>query len=180
LQVPNCPFYQFQYFWWLCWCLAHLCCTFAVCFVDKDWRFPVPWDPPVIEEAVAIWGNSRLLQVSTTAEMHQVFFTADLSIVIWIHCYYPCRGNGASVLRIVPYAALHYMTYEQYRCWILNNFAPSIGTGPVVDLLAGSAAGGTAVLCTYPLDLARTKLAYQVLYYHVHWCNFLFILFLWL
>jgi len=72
------------------------------------------------------------------------------------------KGNGASVLRIVPYAALHYMTYEQYRCWILNNFAPSIGTGPVVDLLAGSAAGGTAVLCTYPLDLARTKLAYQV------------------
>uniref|UniRef100_A0A453EY14 ADP/ATP translocase n=1 Tax=Aegilops tauschii subsp. strangulata TaxID=200361 RepID=A0A453EY14_AEGTS len=72
-----------------------------------------------------------------------------------------CRGNGASVLRIVPYAALHYMTYEQYRCWILNN-APSVGTGPVVDLLAGSAAGGTAVLCTYPLDLARTKLAYQV------------------
>ena len=67
------------------------------------------------------------------------------------------------MLRIVPYAALHYMTYEQYRCWILNN-APSVGTGPVVDLLAGSAAGGTAVLCTYPLDLARTKLAYQVLY----------------
>jgi len=72
------------------------------------------------------------------------------------------KGNGASVLRIVPYAALHYMTYEQYRCWILNNFAPSVGTGPVVDLFAGSAAGGTAVLCTYPLDLARTKLAYQV------------------
>ncbi|KAL6881960.1 hypothetical protein ACP4OV_011432 [Aristida adscensionis] len=72
------------------------------------------------------------------------------------------KGNGASVLRIVPYAALHYMTYEQYRCWILNNFALTVGTGPVVDLLAGSAAGGTAVLCTYPLDLARTKLAYQV------------------
>uniref|UniRef100_A0A6V7QTI1 Graves disease carrier protein n=1 Tax=Ananas comosus var. bracteatus TaxID=296719 RepID=A0A6V7QTI1_ANACO len=71
------------------------------------------------------------------------------------------KGNGASVLRIVPYAALHYMTYEQYRCWILNNYS-SLGTGPIVDLLAGSAAGGTAVLCTYPLDLARTKLAYQV------------------
>lgn len=71
------------------------------------------------------------------------------------------RGNGASVLRIVPYAALHFMTYEQYRSWILENYT-AIGTGPVVDLLAGSAAGGTAVLCTYPLDLARTKLAYQV------------------
>ncbi|KAM0932511.1 putative mitochondrial carrier protein [Dioscorea sansibarensis] len=71
------------------------------------------------------------------------------------------KGNGASVLRIVPYAALHFMTYEQYRCWILNN-CPSLGSGPSIDLLAGSAAGGTAVLCTYPLDLARTKLAYEV------------------
>ncbi|XP_077210585.1 mitochondrial substrate carrier family protein isoform X2 [Tasmannia lanceolata] len=71
------------------------------------------------------------------------------------------KGNGASVLRIVPYAALHFMTYEQYRCWILNNYS-ALGTGPFVDLLAGSAAGGTAVLCTYPLDLARTKLAYQL------------------
>ncbi|KAG0480603.1 hypothetical protein HPP92_011461 [Vanilla planifolia] len=70
------------------------------------------------------------------------------------------KGNGASVLRIVPYAALHFMTYEQYRCWILNNCS-ALGTGPVIDLLAGSAAGGTAVMCTYPLDLARTKLAYQ-------------------
>lgn len=71
------------------------------------------------------------------------------------------KGNGASVIRIVPYAALHFMTYEQYRVWILNN-CPALGTGPVIDLLAGSVAGGTAVLCTYPLDLARTKLAYQV------------------
>lgn len=54
------------------------------------------------------------------------------------------------------------MTYEQYRLWILDNYSV-LGTGPVVDLLAGSAAGGTAVLCTYPLDLARAKLAYQVL-----------------
>eukprot|EP01018_Ginkgo_biloba_P032679 Gb_01696 [translate_table: standard] len=71
------------------------------------------------------------------------------------------RGNGASVARIVPYAALHFMTYEQYRRWIVNHY-PGIGTGPIVDLLAGSVAGGTAVLCTYPLDLARTRLAYQV------------------
>ncbi|KAG5034081.1 hypothetical protein JHK87_008991 [Glycine soja] len=71
------------------------------------------------------------------------------------------KGNGASVIRIVPYAALHFMTYERYKSWILNNY-PALGTGPFIDLLAGSAAGGTSVLCTYPLDLARTKLAYQV------------------
>ncbi|XVF89068.1 hypothetical protein PTKIN_Ptkin19aG0101200 [Pterospermum kingtungense] len=71
------------------------------------------------------------------------------------------KGNGASVIRIIPYAALHFMTYEQYRGWILDNYS-FLGSGPVIDLLAGSASGGTAVLCTYPLDLARTKLAYQV------------------
>ncbi|XP_062148584.1 mitochondrial carrier protein CoAc2 isoform X2 [Alnus glutinosa] len=71
------------------------------------------------------------------------------------------RGNGASVARIVPYAALHYMTYEQYRRWIILAF-PDVGRGPVLDLVAGSFSGGTAVLFTYPLDLVRTKLAYQV------------------
>ncbi|WOL09091.1 mitochondrial substrate carrier family protein P-like isoform X2 [Canna indica] len=71
------------------------------------------------------------------------------------------RGNGASVARIVPYAALHYMAYEQYRRWIILSF-PDIGKGPVLDLVAGSIAGGTSVIFTYPLDLVRTKLAYQV------------------
>ncbi|KAJ7969484.1 Mitochondrial carrier protein [Quillaja saponaria] len=71
------------------------------------------------------------------------------------------RGNGASVARIVPYAALHYMAYEQYRRWIILTF-PNVWTGPILDLVAGSFSGGTAVLFTYPLDLIRTKLAYQV------------------
>uniref|UniRef100_A0A0D9VDY5 Uncharacterized protein n=1 Tax=Leersia perrieri TaxID=77586 RepID=A0A0D9VDY5_9ORYZ len=69
--------------------------------------------------------------------------------------------NGASVARIVPYAALHYMAYEEYRRWIILGF-PNVEQGPVLDLVAGSIAGGTAVICTYPLDLVRTKLAYQV------------------
>ncbi|XP_078432015.1 mitochondrial substrate carrier family protein isoform X2 [Wolffia australiana] len=72
------------------------------------------------------------------------------------------KGNGASVARIVPYAALHFMAYEQYRSWMVVNYSSLGGAGSLVDLLAGSAAGATAVLCTYPLDLARTKLAFQV------------------
>ncbi|VAI57667.1 unnamed protein product [Triticum turgidum subsp. durum] len=71
------------------------------------------------------------------------------------------RGNGAGVARIVPYAALHYMAYEEYRRWIILGF-PNVEQGPVLDLVAGSIAGGTAVVSTYPLDLVRTKLAYQV------------------
>ncbi|KAF5815336.1 putative mitochondrial carrier domain protein [Helianthus annuus] len=71
------------------------------------------------------------------------------------------KGNGASVIRIIPYSSLYFMTYERYKCWMLDNYA-IFRSGPLVDLLAGSAAGGTAILCTYPLDLARTILAHGV------------------
>lgn len=85
-------------------------------------------------------------------------YVSLLSLTFKLSCL---RGNGASVARIVPYAALHYMAYEEYRRWIILGF-PNVEQGPVLDLMAGSIAGGTAVICTYPLDLVRTKLAYQV------------------
>ncbi|KAK4371782.1 hypothetical protein RND71_007166 [Anisodus tanguticus] len=66
------------------------------------------------------------------------------------------KGNGASVLLIVPYAALHFMAYERYRGWILNNYDSVVGTWSFVDLLAGSTAGGTATI-TYPLDVVRRQ-----------------------
>ncbi|PON53205.1 Mitochondrial substrate/solute carrier [Trema orientale] len=44
------------------------------------------------------------------------------------------RRNGASVARIVPYTALHYMAYEQYRRWIIETF-PKVDRGPVLDLV---------------------------------------------
>ncbi|OMO66219.1 Mitochondrial carrier protein [Corchorus olitorius] len=71
------------------------------------------------------------------------------------------KANGVTILRMLPHSAFHHMTYEQYRS-ILHYKCPSVGTGPLLDILAGSAAGATAFLCTYPLDLARTKYAYQV------------------
>ncbi|KAK2080763.1 hypothetical protein QBZ16_000617 [Prototheca wickerhamii] len=77
------------------------------------------------------------------------------------------RGNGAAVLRIVPYSAIHFTMYEHYRRvllqrWIHNSSAERHRpVNPLWDLLAGSAAGATAVLITYPLDLVRTRLAYH-------------------
>ena len=71
------------------------------------------------------------------------------------------RGNGASVLRIVPYAAIHFGAYEQYRAALAPHATlDAVGRVPAaVDLVAGAAAGATAVIATYPLDLARTRLA---------------------
>lgn len=74
------------------------------------------------------------------------------------------RGNGASVLRIVPYAAIHFTAYESYRKALVKlatQASSSKPVSPLVDLLAGSAAGASAVMITYPLDLVRTRLAYQ-------------------
>ena len=68
------------------------------------------------------------------------------------------------MLRIVPYAAIHFTAYESYRKAIVHIGAEARASkpvSPVIDLLAGSAAGATAVLITYPLDLVRTRLAFQ-------------------
>lgn len=69
------------------------------------------------------------------------------------------------MLRVVPYAAVHFAAYEQFRTLLARQVYGVDATGrqmpPTLDLLAGSAAGGTAVLLTYPLDLVRTKLAYD-------------------
>ena len=74
------------------------------------------------------------------------------------------RGNGASVARIVPYAAIHFTCYERFRAALTaarSGAAPSQRPPVVLDLLAGSASGAVAVGATYPLDLVRTRLAWN-------------------
>ncbi|CAO2842119.1 unnamed protein product [Amaranthus hypochondriacus] len=116
----------------------------------------------VAKSAVAPLERIKILFQTRQAEFKSVGLSGSFSKIArteGILGFY--RGNGASVARIVPYAALHYMAYEEYRRWIILAY-PDVWKGPVLDLLAGSFAGGTAVLFTYPLDLVRTKLAYQV------------------
>jgi len=64
-------------------------------------------------------------------------------------------------MRIVPYAAVHFGAYEWYRHHLVKQFVvlehPQQLVNPVWDLLAGSAAGGSAVMLTYPLDLVRNR-----------------------
>lgn len=57
------------------------------------------------------------------------------------------------MLRIVPYSALHFSAYESYRKTLAGVVARHAGVPeaeyhvtPGIDLLAGSAAGATAVL----------------------------------
>eukprot|EP00168_Porphyra_purpurea_P006151 TRINITY_DN1757_c0_g1_i2.p1 TRINITY_DN1757_c0_g1~~TRINITY_DN1757_c0_g1_i2.p1 ORF type:complete len:373 (-),score=73.84 TRINITY_DN1757_c0_g1_i2:208-1326(-) len=69
------------------------------------------------------------------------------------------RGNGAMVARIFPYAAVQYTSFEAAnRTLSVHLFGPD-SRSPLKRFIAGAAAGTMAVFCTYPLDLARTRMA---------------------
>lgn len=79
-------------------------------------------------------------------------------------------GNGAQMVRIFPYAATQFTSFEMYK----KLFGEESHIG---RFAAGSAAGVTAVAFTYPLDTIRARLAFQVTIfsnttYHYHVNNF--------
>ncbi|KAH8083799.1 mitochondrial carrier [Cristinia sonorae] len=67
------------------------------------------------------------------------------------------RGNGINCLRIIPYSAVQFTTYEQLKKWFTSQ-----GTTPLdtpTRLASGALAGITSVCTTYPLDLVRSRLS---------------------
>ncbi|KAB5589816.1 mitochondrial carrier [Ceratobasidium theobromae] len=79
-------------------------------------------------------------------------------------------GNGINCLRIVPYSAVQFTTYEKLKkvrlaCWFCTRLSHQLLTanGSPLDtptrLLAGALAGITSVTTTYPLDLIRSRLS---------------------
>ncbi|XP_044276389.1 graves disease carrier protein isoform X1 [Varanus komodoensis] len=69
------------------------------------------------------------------------------------------KGNGAMMIRIFPYGAIQFTAFGQYKKIIKKKLGIS---GHIHRLMAGSMAGITAVICTYPLDMVRARLAFQV------------------
>lgn len=66
------------------------------------------------------------------------------------------KGNGAMMVRIFPYGAIQFTTYEWFKHKTKRK------------LLSGSLAGMCAVISTYPLDMIRARLAYQVKGEHIY------------
>lgn len=68
------------------------------------------------------------------------------------------RGNSATMVRILPYAAIQYMSHEQWKHVLgATDAAPHLSPGR--RYLAGSLAGVTSVTATYPLDVVRARMA---------------------
>ncbi|KAL3140504.1 hypothetical protein ABBQ32_005089 [Trebouxia sp. C0010 RCD-2024] len=70
------------------------------------------------------------------------------------------RGNGASVLRLLPDTAVKFALHDSFKVM----FAPPDGRplGLTGKLAAGSATGLIKCLSSYPLELAHTRLAADV------------------
>ncbi|KAI0321069.1 mitochondrial carrier [Amylostereum chailletii] len=67
------------------------------------------------------------------------------------------RGNGINCVRIVPYSAVQFTSYEQLKKWFTSNGTRQLDTP--TRLLSGALAGITSVCSTYPLDLVRSRLS---------------------
>lgn len=74
------------------------------------------------------------------------------------------RGNGTNVLRVLPYSATQFTSYDQYKAWMEERVSTTNEDGSVrltvpQRLLCGAAAGMTATTITHPLDVIRVRLA---------------------
>ncbi|SJX66126.1 related to mitochondrial carrier protein [Sporisorium reilianum f. sp. reilianum] len=67
------------------------------------------------------------------------------------------RGNGINCLRIAPYSAVQFTTYEMCKAWLRDDATGEIDV--LRKLTAGAVAGIASVVSTYPLDLVRSRIS---------------------
>jgi solute carrier family 25 protein 16 len=68
------------------------------------------------------------------------------------------KGHSASLVRIFPYASIHFLAYEEVRAVMIVSTETET---PLRRFLCGSIAGATSTFVTYPLDLIRTRPAFE-------------------
>lgn len=68
-------------------------------------------------------------------------------------------GNGANVVRILPYSATQFFVFDKLKRVYLDSGRTDFDAGE--KLVAGSIAGATSVVVSYPLDFVRGRLSVQ-------------------
>lgn len=106
-----------------------------------------------------------LLQAHNRHYSHHGVFSGLENIVVKESFAALYKGNGAQMVRIFPYAAIQFTSFEMYK-----NYFNSIYwlNRHVRKFASGSCAGVTAVCMTYPLDTIRARLAFQVSGEHMY------------
>ncbi|CAB3370088.1 Hypothetical predicted protein [Cloeon dipterum] len=69
------------------------------------------------------------------------------------------RGNSATMARIIPYAAIQFSAHEQWKQVLGVDQDKVRKTSSWRRFLSGSLAGVTSQSLTYPLDMARARMA---------------------
>ncbi|XP_042884483.1 mitochondrial coenzyme A transporter SLC25A42-like isoform X2 [Penaeus japonicus] len=91
-------------------------------------------------------------------------FSARYALRFLVECYKTegllslWRGNSATMARIIPYAAIQFTAHEQFKK-LLQIDKTDRDTPSAMRFLAGSLAGVTSQFLTYPLDMARARMA---------------------
>ncbi|KAG8042679.1 hypothetical protein G9C98_005314 [Cotesia typhae] len=106
-----------------------------------------------------------LLQAHSHHYKHLGVFSGLKEIILKEKFFALYKGNFAQMIRIFPYAATQYTSFEMYKKYMGTIF----GKNSHIDkFFAGSSAGVTAVTLTYPLDTIRARLAFQVTGEHIY------------
>lgn len=69
------------------------------------------------------------------------------------------KGNGANCVRVFPYVAIQFATFEKLKPLLISDGAETLS--PLQKLFGGAMAGVVSVCITYPLDAARARLTVQ-------------------
>jgi len=74
------------------------------------------------------------------------------------------KGNTATLVRVAPYAGVQFMVYDTLKKHFKEETERQTGDSsskisPLNSMIAGSTAGASSSIVTYPLDLTRARLA---------------------
>jgi hypothetical protein len=72
------------------------------------------------------------------------------------------KGNSAMLARIFPFSAIEFYSFEFYKNQLIRG-RPERQNKFIPTLMCGALAGLNAITLTFPLDVARTRLACNTL-----------------